>query len=229
MENQDLTPFLVAGASGLVGSALVERMLEDGAGSGVVAVVRRPLGFVHPRLSEIVADFGRLEATGVPRVHTAFCALGTTMGKAGSEAAFRAVDLEAVVAFARLARRAGAMRFLLVSALGADPRSRVFYNRVKGEAEEAVASVGFAGLALFRPSLLLGERAENRPAERVAALGAGLLSWAMAGPLARWKPVPAESVAAAMLAVAGGTLEGVRVVENEEIHRLAAAPRAAVE
>lgn len=228
MKNQDLTPSLVAGASGLVGRALVGRMLEDGAGPGVVAVVRRPLGFVHPRLSEVVADFGRLEATDVPRVGTAFCALGTTMAKAGSEAAFRAVDLEAVVAFARLARRAGAKRFLLVSALGADPRSRVFYNRVKGEAEEAVKGVGFEGLALFRPSLLLGERAESRPAERVAAVGSGLLSWAMTGPLARWKPVRAESVATAMLAVAGGTLEGVRVVANDEIHRLAAAPRAAV-
>jgi uncharacterized protein YbjT (DUF2867 family) len=222
MENQDLTPFLVAGASGLVGRALVARMLADGAGPGVVAVVRRPLGMAGPRLSEVVADFGRLEAASVPRVRTAFCTLGTTMAKAGSEAAFRAVDLDAVVAFARLARRAGAARFLLVSSLGADPRSRVFYNRVKGEAEEAVKGVGFEGVALLRPSLLLGEREESRPAERVAAAASGLLSWAMAGPLARWKPVPASSVAAAMLAVSGGVLEGVRVVENDEIHRLAA-------
>jgi uncharacterized protein YbjT (DUF2867 family) len=222
MENQDLTPFLVAGASGLVGRALVGRMLADGAGPGVVAVVRRPLGIAGSRLSEVVSDFGRLEAAEVPRVRTAFCALGTTMAKAGSEAAFRAVDLDAVVAFARLARRAGAARFLLVSSLGADPRSRVFYSRVKGEAEEAVKAVGFEGVALFRPSLLLGEREESRPAERVAAAASGLLSWAMAGPLERWKPVEASAVAAAMLAVSGGVLEGVRVVENDEIHRLAA-------
>lgn len=222
MENQDLTPFLVAGASGLVGRELVRRMLADGAGPGVVTVVRRPLGLADPRLSEVVADFDRLDALRAPCVRTAFCALGTTMAKAGSERAFRAVDLDAVVAFARLARRAGAARFLLVSSLGADPRSRVFYSRVKGEAEEAVQAVGFDGVALFRPSLLLGEREESRPAEKAAAALSGVLSWAMSGPLARWKPVEAVSVAAAMLAVSGGVLEGVRVVENDEIHRLAA-------
>ncbi len=221
MENQDLTPFLVSGASGLVGRALVRRLLEDEAGAGVLAVVRRPLGNAGGRLTEVVADFGRLEGVTVPRVRTAFCALGTTIAKAGSEAAFRAVDVEAVVAFARLARRAGATRFLLVSALGADAGSRVFYNRTKGEAEEAVKAVGFDGVALLRPSLLVGEREESRPAERVAIVASGLFSWAMAGPLARWKPVPAEAVAAAMVAVANGTLTGVRIVENKEIHRLA--------
>jgi uncharacterized protein YbjT (DUF2867 family) len=221
MENQDLTPFLVSGASGLVGTALVRRLLADETGPGVVAVVRRPLGLAGRRRTEVVADFGRLDGVTVPPVNTAFCALGTTIAKAGSEAAFRAVDVDAVVAFARLARRAGAKRFLLVSALGADPRSKVFYNRTKGEAEEAVRAIDFDGVALFRPSLLVGERAESRPAERAAIVVSGLLSWAMAGPLARWKPVPAEAVAAAMVAVARGTFTGARIVENDEIHRLA--------
>ena len=221
MENQDLTPFLVSGASGLVGRALVRRLLADESGPAVVTVVRRPVGISSGRLTEVVADFGRLGGVAVPHVLAAFCALGTTIAKAGSEAAFRAVDVEAVVAFARLARRAGAKRFLLVSALGADPRSKVFYNRTKGEAEEAVKGLGFDGVALFRPSLLVGERAESRPAERAAIVASGLLSWAMVGPLARWRPVPAEAVAAAMVAVAGETLKGVRIVENDEIHQLA--------
>jgi len=134
MENQDLTPFLVAGASGLVGSALVRRILADEAGPGAVALLRRPLGAARPRLAEVVADFGNLGGVEIPRARTAFCALGTTMAKAGSEAAFRAADLDAVVAFARLARRAGVSRFLLVSAAGADPGSGIFYSRVKGEA-----------------------------------------------------------------------------------------------
>lgn len=228
MENQDLTPVLVAGASGLVGSALVRRLLAGASGPKVVSVARRPLGLAHPRLSEAVADFARLEQAVVPPARAAFCALGTTMAKAGSEAAFRAVDLDAVAAFGRLARRAGAKRFLLVSALGADPSSRVLYNRVKGEAEEAVKELGFDGVALFRPSLLLGDRAESRPAERVAVVASGLFSWAMAGPLAKWKPVPAEAVAVAMLAVAGRRLEGARVVENDEIHRLGAGAAAPV-
>ncbi|MBI5444708.1 MAG: NAD(P)H-binding protein [Deltaproteobacteria bacterium] len=221
MENQDLTPVLVAGASGLVGSALVRRLLEDEGGPEVVAVVRRASGRARGRLTEVVADFGTLGQIEVPKVATAFCALGTTIAKAGSKSAFRAVDVEAVVAFARLARRAGAKRFLLVSALGADPRSKVFYNRTKGEAEEAVQAVGFDGVALFRPSLLVGERSESRPAERAAIVATSFFSWAMAGPLARWKPVPAEAVAAAMVAVANGGLRGVRIVENDEIHRLA--------
>jgi len=212
---------LVAGATGLVGGALLRRLLATPGGPRVVAVVRRPLEPVSPRPDVVVADFARLERVDLPRAGTAFCALGTTMAKAGSREAFRAVDLDAVVAFARAARRAGATRFLGVSALGADPRSRVFYNRVKGEAEEALRALGFEGLALVRPSLLLGERPETRPAERAAAAVTRIVPWNLAGPLAKWRPVPADAVAAALLAIAGQPLRGVRVVENEEIHRIA--------
>lgn len=212
---------LVAGASGLVGGELLRRLLADADGPRVAAVVRRPLELGSPRLHVVVAEFDRLDRTDLPRAGTAFCALGTTMAKAGTEERFRAVDLDAVVAFARAARRAGATRFLAVSALGADSRSRVFYNRVKGEAEQALREVGFDGLALLRPSLLLGTRSETRPAERVAAVVTGFVPWGLAGPLSRWRPVPADAVAAALLAIAGGELHGVRVVENDEIHRLA--------
>ena len=212
---------LLAGASGLVGGALLRRLLADEEGPRVAAVVRRPLELAAPRLQVVVAEIDRLDRTGHPPAGTAFCALGTTMAKAGTEERFRAVDLDLVVAFARAARRAGATRFLAVSALGADPRSRVFYNRVKGEAEEALREVGFDGLALFRPSLLLGARAETRPAERFAAVVTGFVPWGLAGALSRWRPVPADAVAAALLAIAGGELRGVRVVENDEIHRLA--------
>ncbi len=212
---------LVAGASGLVGAALLRRLLADADGPRVVAVVRRPLELVSPRLVVRVADIGRLDGVELPPAATAFCALGTTMAKAGSREAFRGVDLDTVVAFARAARRAGAPRFLAVSALGADSRSRVFYNRVKGEAEEALRAVGFEGLVLVRPSLLLGERSEARPAERAAGVVTRLVPWGLAGPLSRWRPVPADAVAAALVALAGLPFRGVRVVENDEIHRLA--------
>ena len=212
---------LVAGASGLVGRALLRRLLADEDGPRVAAVVRRPLELASPRLDVVVADFDHLDRVDLPSAATAFCALGTTMAKAGSREAFRAVDLEAVVAFARAARRAGATRFLAVSALGADPGSRVFYNRVKGEAEEALRAAGFEGLALVRPSLLLGERPETRPAERAGAVVARIVPWGLAGALSRWRPVPADTVAGALLAIARGELRGVRVVENEEIHGLA--------
>ena len=126
--------------------------------------------------------------------------------------------MDAVLAFAKAARKAGAQRFLLVSALGADPRSRIFYNRVKGETEEHLQSVGFESLVLLRPSLLLGERAESRPGERVAIVATKVL-----GPLLRplsSRPIEARTVARAMLALAQSSSPGVRVVPSGELHQL---------
>ena len=128
-----------------------------------------------PRLRTHVVDFARLAGT-VPAVDDVFIALGTTIAVAGSEAAFRAVDFDAVVATARAARAAGATRLALVSALGADAGSRVFYNRVKGETEAAVAELGYASVAIARPSLLLGDReALGQPVRRMEALAMRLL------------------------------------------------------
>ena len=207
---------LVAGGTGLVGTYLLLRLVGDGTWKRVVSAGRRAADV--PGVEPLVVD--PREAAGAalfPTADDAFCALGTTIGKAGSKEAFRAVDFDLVVAFAKAALAAGAKRLVVVSSLGADPRSSNFYLRVKGETEEALASLGFGGLALLRPSLLLGNRKESRPAERAAIVAGRALSFAFVGPLARYRPVEADALAAAMVALARGAFEGRRVVESEEI------------
>lgn len=214
---------LVLGATGLVGGHCLELLLGDPAWSRVTVVARRALGRADARLREVVADFGRLdEAADAFAVDDVFCCLGTTIRQAGSQEAFRRVDHDYVVRAAELARRQGATRFLLVTALGADPGSRVFYNRVKGEAERDVTALPFEGVALLRPSLILGARADRRPAEALFQKAAPLLSPLLWGPLRRYRAIPAAAVARAMVRLAREGFGGVRVVENDEIAALAA-------
>jgi len=146
-----------------------------------------------------------------------YCCLGTTIKKAGSQDAFRRVDHDYVVALAQAAKQAGARRFLLVSALGANPRSHIFYNRVKGEVERDVSAVAFAAVHIFRPSLLLGERAESRPLERLGTLAFGVLAPLLVGPLRPYRPIAAEAVAQAMVRAALGEGTGVRVHYYDEM------------
>ncbi|HSP78452.1 MAG TPA: NAD(P)H-binding protein [Myxococcaceae bacterium] len=209
---------LVTGASGLVGGHLLDALLEDPLYQQVHSLGRRALPREHAKLEQRTVDFARLEDESLPAAEDAFCCLGTTLKKAGSQEAFRAVDHDAVLAFARAARRAGARRFLVVTALGADPHSRIFYNRVKGEVEEALQGLGFESLVLLRPSLLLGERAESRPGERAAIV----LSRAL-GPLLRpfgGRPIEARTVARAMRALAHQAPPGVRVALSGELQEL---------
>ena len=152
---------VVAGASGLIGRALLARLAGDVRVGSVTALVRRPtaLGRQPASVQPLVVDHGALgQRQPLPAADWAFCALGTTIQTAGSQAAFRAVDVDAVLAFALAARAAGATRLGLVSAMGADVRSRVFYNRCKGEVEQALAAQGWPQLVVARPSLLLGAR-----------------------------------------------------------------------
>jgi uncharacterized protein YbjT (DUF2867 family) len=151
-------------------------------------------------------------------VDEAFCCLGTTIKKAGSQEAFRAVDHDAVLAFAKAAKQAGTRSFLVVTALGADTRSRVFYNRVKGEVQEALKGVGFESLVILQPSLLLGERAESRPGERAAIVASRVLA-PLLRPLAS-RPIEAHTVARAMLALAREAPQGVKVAPSGELQEL---------
>lgn len=204
------------GATGLIGSHLLHGALAGGIDGHVTAATRRPLPVRHPRLSNLITDFTRLERHDWPHdVDVAFCCLGTTIGAAGSRAAFRAVDHDLVLTCARWARRLGARHFLAVSAIGADASSPVFYSRVKGETERDLEALGFAHLSLFQPSLLLGER--EGPVRRGEALGGLLMplfSPLLAGPLDVYRPVQARDVARAMLAEArapqGGAVTRLR-------------------
>jgi uncharacterized protein YbjT (DUF2867 family) len=207
---------LVAGGSGLVGGALLELLLRSPDWARTTAVGRRPPARTDPKLDAIAVDFATLGAgSPLPRADAAFCCLGTTMAKAGSQEAFRAVDGDAVLAFAKAAHAGGTRCFALVSAAGADPDSRVFYNRIKGEAEEALRGVGFGTLILARPSLLLGDRSESRPGERAAIVASRLLA-----PLLRilpFRPIEAVRVAKALLVLAETRPPGVHAVENREL------------
>jgi uncharacterized protein YbjT (DUF2867 family) len=208
----------IAGATGMVGSHLVDDLLAGSTFASVVTLGRRPLGRSHPRLTEATVDFAALDPSALPAVTDAFCALGTTIKKAGSREAFRAVDHDAVVAFARAAKARGAQRFYVVTALGADAGSRVFYNRVKGEAEEALRGLGFEGLAIVRPSLLVGDRAESRPGERLAIAVTSALKPLLAGFASR--PIEGAVVARALRAIADAPPTGARVYLSGELHAL---------
>jgi uncharacterized protein YbjT (DUF2867 family) len=213
---------LLAGATGLVGGHCLELLLHDDAYGQVTVLGRRELGTTHRKLVQRVADFDRLAELGdVPRVEDVFCCLGTTMKQAGSEEAFRRVDFTYVYELARLASRHRAGQFLLVSALGANSQSRVFYNRVKGEVEEAVRKLPFDGVHIFRPSLLLGDRRESRPGERLAILAGRALGFVFVGPLGRYRPIAARAVAAAMVRIAKEAARGVHVYESDRIRALA--------
>lgn len=203
---------LVAGATGLAGAEILARLLEDVHYESVTVLTRRPLVVTATsgKLRSLVTDFERQDWPIEPGVHHIYCALGTTMSKAGSREAFRRVDHDYPLRLARLSRAAGATHFSVVSAVGADRHSKFFYSRVKGEIEDALLAMDWPSLAIFRPSLIEGSRAESRPLER---LSGHLLRFAPAA----WRPVAAADIAAAMVATALESPAGVTIVESRDI------------
>jgi uncharacterized protein YbjT (DUF2867 family) len=198
-------------------------LVADPAYQTVTALVRRPSLAPRDKLVQRIVDFERLSTSAdLPHATDAFCCLGTTIKKAGSQDAFYKVDFTYVLELARAASRAGAKQFLLVTALGADPKSRIFYSRVKGEVEEAVRQVRFESVHIFRPSLLLGERAESRPGERAGMLVSRVLGFAFVGPLRVYRPIAGRDVALAMLRVAKEAAPGRHVYPSDQIQALAA-------
>lgn len=215
----------IAGATGLTGSHLLDRLLAAEDGGFVFAPVRRPLDRRHPRLIVSVGDF--LAPPRFPEppgpISTAFCTLGASLRISGSRGAFRSVDLEGTVAFGRWAHAAGARHLLCVTSVMTSPGSPNFYLRVKADAEEQLAGIGFTNLDLFQPSFLAGDRAVPRRAERAGLAVASALSFALQGPLQRFRPIEASVLAAAMVVRAQnpGT-PGITRHEWAEIRRLAA-------
>ena len=207
---------LVAGATGLVGSHVLELLLADPQWSHVVTVGRRKTSNHNAKLEQRVLNLSELDSvTDLPHVDDVFCCLGTTIKQAGSQPAFRLVDHEFVVGLARAGLRAGATQFLLVSAIGADPESRVFYSRVKGETEAAIRKLSYRGIQIFRPSLLLGDRSEFRLGERIAMLGAPMLPLLLVGRVRRYRPIQAATVARAMISIAHDAPRGPNVFEYD--------------
>lgn len=230
---------IVSGASGLVGMQLLHQLFSDPTFSYVLVVSRRDLAIKHPKLLQLVVDFGALPQVSLigelrkqnigGDLHQlivslekfeleiqGFCALGTTIKKAKSKENFYKIDHDYVINFAKWTHQWGAKKFHYVSALGADQTSSVFYSKVKGEVEQDLKLIPFDYLGIFRPSILLGDRNESRLGE---SIGKRLASWVTAvGILKKYKPIHAYQVAKAMIHQAHtDELEVVKVINSSEM------------
>ncbi|WP_426143958.1 oxidoreductase [Pseudomonas sp. DWP3-1-2] len=209
-----LTPqhILIAGATGLTGEHLLDRLLNEPTVTRVLAPTRRPLA-KHPRLENPVGELSTLLPTLGGQIDIAFCCLGSTIKQAGSQDAFRAIDLDLVVTFAKRARELGARHLLVISAINADPASSVFYIRIKGEMEQALKAQNWPQLTIARPSLLVGNRSETRLAEQLAAPLAKLIP-------GKYGAIEACSLARALWRLALEEQPGERIVESDELRKL---------
>ncbi len=202
---------LVLGASGLIGDSLTHSLVESALYSSVKVLVRKSLSWQHPRLQQVPFDFDNPNGL-LTQANDIFCCLGTTIKKAGSKAAFRKVDYQYPMDIARLGLANGAQQFAIVTAMGADPDSRVFYNKIKGEVERDLAVLNYPTFLIFRPSLLFGNRSENRLVERIAAGAMRLFNPIIP---AKYRGIEADKVANAMLQTTQQNLTGKHVFESD--------------
>jgi uncharacterized protein YbjT (DUF2867 family) len=210
---------VIAGASGLVGRECLNLLLNRY--DSVTSLVRKPTGRRHLRLIERRIDFDVLDTIEIPKGAHVYSALGSTIKKAGSEAAFRRVDFDYPKMLAGRAAAAGGAKFVLVSSVGSDNSSRNFYLRVKGELEQAIAAMPLEAALFFRPSFLMGDREEKRTGEAFAIAAARSLSVVLLGPLRKYRAIPAATVAEAMVFAANSDVRGVHVCHYDEMLRLA--------
>ncbi len=209
---------LLVGASGLVGRELLDLLLVDTSYDKVIVLTRKPLLIDNAKYENYVIDFDRLtEHYKNIAAHDIFCCLGTTMRVAGSKEAFKKVDYTYPLEIAKLAKAAGAEQYLLVSALGANEKSSIFYNKVKGEVERAIEALGYQSFKIFRPSLLLGNRSEQRNGEDAAKIFYKIFGFIIP---AKYKAIEARSVALAMLAAAKLRKPGMIVYESDTMRKM---------
>jgi uncharacterized protein YbjT (DUF2867 family) len=214
---------LVLGATGLVGKSCLEELCQDDSYDAVFALVRRPLELVNkpPRLREHVIDFAVMgDAVATIAAADVFCCLGTTLAKAGSKEEFRKVDYHYPLIAARRAAETDCRNFLLVTAMGADDHASVFYNRVKGEVERDISALTLRAVHILRPSLLLGAREERRTAEAAGQAVGRFLSPLLVGPLRRYRPIHADTVARALCRIARADQAGRHIYLSDELERL---------
>lgn len=226
--NIDEKRALVIGASGLVGTELLKISLVRHEYSQVIALTRSALPVEHPKLKVIVCDLNDSnaveDALADVNATDVFCCLGTTIKRAGSQEAFRYVDVELPLIVARRMKQRGMEHFLIVTAIGSDPNSRVFYSRMKGIVEQQLRALKIPRLSIFRPSLLLGNRREFRLAEKLSILITSCFRFAMVGAMKKYKPIHAEQVAKSMFAIATRAVTekdsnecSVTVLENRQM------------
>src|SRR6266851_4859900 len=207
---------VVAGGTGLVGTELLKLLDEERRYGRITSLVRQET-VAAGRVENRVVSFDDLDRSELPEVDDAYCCLGTTRRVAGSDDAFRKVDFDYVLAYARAAHRAGAVRFLIVSAMGAKVESRFLYTRVKGQVEAAISTLGFQVVGIARPSFLIGRRARARGGETAALILSHAVTPFMVGPLRHFRPIEARTVAAGLIHLAFNAPNGVSVLSSEEI------------
>ncbi|QCR24435.1 oxidoreductase [Pontibacter sp. SGAir0037] len=222
---QRIRTALIAGASGLVGGHCLNYLLSSDRYSQVISVGRRELPLINPKLEQLVVDFDNLKRFASElAADDIYCCLGTTIKKAGSQDAFYKVDHTYVVQLANITANRQASQFLVVSAMGADAGSSLFYNRVKGEMEADIVKNSFTSVQIFRPSLLLGDRPEKRLGEAIGAAIMKPLSSLMIGPLKKYRPIQGETVAKAMLQAASREQPGIHIYPSDQIEKLGSQP-----
>lgn len=215
---------IVIGATGMVGRQLVTQLLEQQAYSKVVILVREPLEVIHSKLNQVIVNWDELQEheSAFHQADDLFCCLGTTIRKAGSQAAFRKVDLEYPVTAAKIAKRHGIKQFIGISSMGANAKSRVFYSRTKGQFEEEVKKTGIPSIHFVRPSLLIGERKEHRTGEKMGEILLGFLDPLLKlGKGRQFRAIPGSLVAVAMIRIALQEQKGIHIYSNHEIREIA--------
>jgi uncharacterized protein YbjT (DUF2867 family) len=213
---------IVLGASGFTGNSLLRLLLNDERYTKVVLFSRRPLGVSHPRIEEHVGDLLNLDDFGDSfKADEVFCCIGTTRAKTPDKAQYRLIDYGIPLSAARLAKRKGIGVFIAISSMGANKKSRFFYNRLKGEMEEGVLATGISYTYLLRPALISGKRKEKRPGEWLARQLFKVLNLVLVGPLDKFRAIHPDSIARCMAWLANNTYEQA-IVPSDQIRRLAA-------
>jgi len=211
---------LIAGATGLIGTSLLHQVLADDLYEKVIVIARKPIDLKHVKLIQHQIDFDTIESFNPGfQVDDVYCALGTTIKTAGSQEVFYKVDCTYVVNLGKWCATHGAKRYMVVSAMGANAKSGIYYNRVKGEMESAVSQLAISQKFIFRPSLLMGNRAEKRAGEKIAQIVMGALGFLFVGPLLSYKGIHADVVAKAMIMVARTQPEEFKIFESGEMQR----------
>lgn len=207
---------IIIGATGLVGSTLAEQILENPAYSKVVLLLRKPLNISHTKLVQAVIDFDKPDASKIVG-DDLFCAMGTTLAKAGSKEAQYKIDCTYPFEIGKIAKANGVKQYILVSSVGADFGSSNFYLKTKGDLEQKIKSLGFQNFISLRPSFLMGDRKEFRLGEKIGKVLSNILSPLLFGSLRKYHGIEASDVAKAMQKFANQGLRGVKYVEYDEI------------
>ena len=212
---------LIVGATGLTGKSLLKYLLEENTYEKVIALTRKDLQIKNDKLLQLIGDYSNLEQyKKMLKADDVFCCLGTTIKKAGTKEAFKIVDLNYPLEIAHITKENGARQFLVISAMGANPESSIFYSKVKGLMEAELQKVGFEVIHIFRPSLLLGNRDEFRLGEYLGIAFYKLISWLFVGKLKKYRGIQADTVARAMYRAAQLNRTGINIYASDKISEI---------